>query len=261
MIGHLLVSAALGSCVLLGNERLCAEERERATAQARSWTESVEQAVARGNYLPLSLTPEIDGQTAIAAAHAGYDGARDQPTLHSFAQATVYGPLALRLGVASVGAGRLAPSAGARVQLLKQSDHGLALAASLFYKTEGFSELEGELESVLSVSRRFDAWLLLSTLAYGQDPEGNERDAEASLACLRRLSRQAHAGVEGRGRFGLGSLRAMSEPVADFQAGPVLNLALGPFALSAQGGVAVVRGLDRGTRVGAVASAGVGSAF
>ncbi len=267
VFARLLLGVAIASCALLQSPLLCAQEREQASREAPTWTEAVQRSVQAGSYLPLSLAPDVGATTAHAAAQAGYDGARDAAILRSFAQATVYGPLALRLAVASSNAGRLAPSVGGRVQLLKQPAQGVDFAASVFYKAEGFTELEGEIEGVLSVARRFDAWLLLSTLAYGQDPEGRERDAEITLACLLKLSRIAYLGVDMRGRFGLGSeeeeaeAERADEPVSDLQAGPVLNLTLGPLVLSAQGGVSAVRREDETTRVGLIAAAGLGSAF
>ncbi|HVY25661.1 MAG TPA: hypothetical protein VHB79_03890 [Polyangiaceae bacterium] len=256
---------ALTSCALLESRSVRAEQRELAPSEARSWRDSVQQAVAAGSYLPLSLTPEVGASAAQGSAQTGYDGARKHATLRSFAQATVYGPLALRLGVASSNAGRLAPSAGARVQLLNQRDYGVSLAASVFYKAEGFTELEGEIESVLSLARRFDDWLLVSSIAYGQDPEGHERDAELTFACMLQLSRLAHLGLDARGRLDLGSQRqpprAAAEPVSDFQAGPLLSLALGPLAVTAQAGVSGLRSVDQTNHVGFVGVAGLGSAF
>jgi len=247
-----LLGAAFAASALLESGRVHAEQRELGRSEARSWSDSVQQAVAVGSYLPLTLAPDVGANSALGTVQTGYDGARDQATLRSFAQATVYGPLALRLGVASSSAGRLAPSAGGRVQLLNQLDHGLSLAGSVFYKTEGFTELEGEIEGVLSAARRFNAWLLLSSIAYGQDPEGHERDAELTLACLVELSRLVHVGLDARGRLDLGSqrdtLRAAGEPVSDFQAGPVLSLALGPLALSAQAGVSGLRDVAQNSR-------------
>ena len=121
-----LLVAAFASSALLESASVHAEQRELARSEARSWTDSVQRAVAAGSYLPLSLAPDVGANSALGSAQTGYDGARGQATLRSFAQATIYGPLALRLGVASSSAGRLAPSAGARVQLLNQRDYGVS---------------------------------------------------------------------------------------------------------------------------------------
>ena len=263
--GRYALGVGFTLCALLHGRSVQAEQQEAPPNHAPSWTGSVQRAVAAGSYLPLSLTPELSDSSAQASVQPGYDGARDEATLRSFAQAKVYGPLALRLGVASGSASRLAPSVGARVQLLDQRSYGISLAASVFYKAEGFTELEGEIENMLSVARRFDAWLVVLSAAYGQDPEGHERDAELTLGCLLQLSPMAHLGVDARGRLGVGprreTARAQLEPLSDFQAGPLLSLALGPLAVTAQAGVSALRNADQATRTGLVVAAGVGSAF
>lgn len=261
---QLALALAFAACSIVSSRALHAEERDR-PPPVPSWSESVEHAVGAGSYLPLSLAPDMESRSARAGTLLGYDGARQAATFQSFVQAAIYGPLGLRVGAASTGSGRVAPLLGARAQLLNQDRYGVSLAASVFYKTEGFTELEGEIETVLSLSRRWDRWLLVSTLAYGQDPEGHERDAEASLAGLFQVSQAAHLGLDARGRFDVGSqrqqLRAAGEPLDDVQAGPFFHLALGPVVLSVHAGVSAVRRVDEATRVGALAAAGLGSAF
>jgi hypothetical protein len=156
------------------------------------------------------------------------------------------------------------PALGARVQFLTQSDHGLNGALALQYKAEGFDEPEGELESVVSLSRRFEKLLLLANFAYGQDPEGHERDAEVSLAWLLEVTPWLNAGVDSKARFAPSawrSGRAEQEPSFDLDAGPVLCAALGPLALSGHAGVAALQRTAGATQWGAVAIAGIGTAF
>jgi hypothetical protein len=154
---------------------------------------------------------------------------------------------------------------GARAQLLSEQEHGVALAVALFYQAEGFTEPEGEIETTFALGKRWGRLLLLGNLSYGQDPEGNERDGEVSAAGLVRLVPWAQLGLDGRGRFDLGSNRAKrqlsKEPTYDVDAGPVLQLALGPVALAAHAGVSVFDRLGDQTRFGLVALAGLGTAF
>lgn len=154
---------------------------------------------------------------------------------------------------------------GARAQLLTQDKHGLAGAVSLTYKAEGFTEPEGEIESVVSIGRRESSLLWLANFAYGQDAEGHERDGEVALAALLRLSAIAHLGLDSRGRFDLGSERRklVSEGLPQYQveAGPVLSLALGPVAVTARAGASLFRRLQEDARLGVVAVAGLGTAF
>jgi hypothetical protein len=70
------------------------------------------------------------------------------------------------------------PGIGAGLRWL---DGDTTSTAYLFYKTEGFTEPEGELEALLSFEHAFGAVRAGANVAYGQDPEGNERDGELAL--------------------------------------------------------------------------------
>jgi hypothetical protein len=239
------------------------ETSERARG---SWSDSVRGAVESGSFLPLSLTPRVGAVAAQAAGYGGYDSAENAGVMTSFAEARIYGPLALRAGATlNDGGEELGPFVGGRVQLLTEAAQGIDGAAALFYKAEGFDEPEGELELVLSVGKRVGRTLLIGNLAYGQDPEGNERDGELRAAALFRLAPSVHLGVDAQGRFDLGSdrekLRKTTEPTYDLDAGPVLTCALGPIAVMAHGGLSVVRRLERSADVGVVALGGLGTAF
>jgi hypothetical protein len=244
-----------------------AQRSGEATESARgSWSDSVRGAVANGSFLPLSLSPRVGGVAAEAAGYGGYDSAESAGVMSSFAEARIYGPLAVRAGATlNDGGEELGPFIGGRVQLLTEADHGIDAGAAVFYKAEGFDEPEGELELVLSIGKRVGRTLLIGTLAYGQDPEGNERDGELRAAALFRLAPSLHLGVDAQGRFDLGSdrekLRKTNEPTYDLDAGPVLTCALGPIALMAHSGVSVVRRLEQPADVGVVALGGIGTAF
>jgi hypothetical protein len=86
------------------------------------------------------------------------------------------------------------------------------------------------------------------------------------LAALHRFGEQVRAGIDGRGRFDLGSnkskLRAAGEPTFDLVAGPLVAWAIGPLAISAQGGISALRLVDAtSTKLGLLVLGGVGSAF
>lgn len=257
MLGLLLASVA---------PHAAAEESDKVEAAPRSWSQAVEQTVARGAYLPVTLTPSVGTTSALVGSFGGYDSAARSAVFNSFAELRLYGPFALRLGAGLNESGKeVAPSIGARAQLLRQERHGLNGAVSLFYKAEGFTEPEGEIESVLSFGRRESNLLWIANLVYGQDPEGHERDGEIALAALLRLSNLVHLGLDTRGRFDLGSERRklVAEGLPDYQidAGPVLNLALGPVAATARAGASIFRRPEQDPRLGVVAVAGLGTAF
>jgi hypothetical protein len=256
-------ASALLALVLLESARARGAEGE---ARPGSWSAAVRQAASSGAYLPLTLAPSVGPASAQAAGFAGYSSAERAAVMQSQAEAHAYGPLALRVGVRLNERGKeVGPSIGARLQLLSQERHGLNAGVALVYKAEGFDEPEGEIEGVLSFSRRLDRWLLLAGLAYGQDPEGRERDGELALATLWQADAWLNLGLDARARLDLGSKRARLlaslEPTFDLDAGPVATFALGPIAFSVHGGIALSRSIDQASRAGVVALAGLGTAF
>jgi hypothetical protein len=218
-----------------------------------------------GAFLPFSQPASIAGQRAYAVGVAGYDSARRAGTFEASAEVRLWGPVAIRGGaVYSNGDRRLRPSFGARVQGLQEGRHGVDGAVGVFYRPEGLTEAEGEIESVLSVGRHAGGTYLLANLLYGQDPEGRERDGEVRLAALRPVTTRFLLGFDGRLRFDLGSdatrLAQHNEPTLDALLGPSATALLGPIALSVQGGGSALR-LRQSTSYGAFVAFGVGSAL
>jgi hypothetical protein len=226
---------------------------------------AVEQAASEGQLLPFTLTPRVGSAFAVVAGYGGYDSARGA-VMESHAEVRVFGPVALRVGT-ELGdtSGQVRPSVGARLQFLSERRHGVDGAVSVSYRAEGFTEAEGEIETVLAFGRAFGRALVVGNVAYGQDPEGRERDGEARVAVLGAIARRLRLGVDGRWRFDLGSdtakLRASNEPTTDLDVGPVVAVSLGPVALTGHAGASLVRRVDGVTRMGAVALAGLGTAF
>ena len=219
--------------------------------------------ILQGALLPSTLSPRVGSAKALALGFAGYDGARSSPIGAATAEVHVWGPFAIRGGAEySTIRKEARPTIGGRVQLLRQERHGIDGSFSVFYRPEGFTEPEGEIESFISLGRRFDRISVLGNLVYGQDPEGNERDGEVRVASLYGVGRWA-CGIDARLRFAIGAQRsatAMAEPKFDLLAGPVATAALGPVALFAQAGPSVLRATNT-TSSGVAALAGVGSIF
>ena len=224
----------------------------------------VSEAARSGSFLPLTLPADVGGARILTAAYAGYDSAARASRLLAFVDARLYGPLAFRLGAQSAGAsGRVAPSAAARLQFLSEATLGLDAALSVAYNAEGFTEFEGEIEAALAFGKTFGSWRLLANVAYGQDPEGRERDGEFRAAALHRFGASYYAGFDGRCRIDLGAdtaeLREHDESALDVDLGPVMNLVLGPVIFGVHAGFSAVQPGDRDTRFGVVALAGIGS--
>jgi hypothetical protein len=260
-----LVSLLLAAVGLTFSAGALAEE----SGQDRELTEperSSESPAARGGgTLLLSQPATLGTQHAFGSALGGYDSARRSSTFEANAEARVWGPLSVRGGAVYTGrTGTLRPAVGGRVQLLRQQDHGLDGAVGVFYRPEGLTEPEGELETVASLGARLGRSYLLGNLVYGQDPEGAERDGELRLALLRPVGERLLLGFDSRVRIDLGSQPAHrashDEAKLDALAGPTAALVIGPLSFMLQGGASVVR-LTGAAAAGAFVLAGAGTSF
>jgi hypothetical protein len=239
-----------------------AERDEGAAAPAASQTQV---AASSGAFLPFSQPAGAEAGRAHALGLAGYDSARRAGSFEAAAEVRLFGPVDLRGGAVYTRADRaLRPSFGARIGLLREARHGLDAAFGVFYRPEGLTEPEGEIESVLSLGRHVGRAYLLGNLLYGQDPEGSERDGEVRLAALVTLRSRLVVGLDSRLRFDLGSQAAKlaehHEPTMDVAAGPTVAMLLGPVAVSLQGGASALR-LQQRAATGAFAMTGIGTAF
>lgn len=217
-----------------------------------------------GMFLPLTLAPRTDGQRAMVRVLGGYDGARERMQFDAVADVTVWGPLAIRAG-AMYGQKQdsFRPTIGLRVQALSQEKYGIDLGFGGFYKPEGFTEAEGEIEVMVLMARRFGRLATFANLVYGQDPEAAERDGELRMGALYAIATPLQAGIDARLRFDLGSeegkRRAEGGAEYDLSVGPTASYALGPVAAIAQAGLSVYG--TSPARVGAVALLGLGGAL
>jgi hypothetical protein len=220
-------------------------------------------AVREGLFLPSTLAPRVGAVPALVSAFGGYDGARGAPIASATAEVRLWGPIAIRGGAEYSQARKEArPTIGGRVQLLRQERQGVDGALGVFYRPEGFTEPEGEIETFVSLGRRFDRLAVLGNLVYGQDPEGNERDGELRVASLYAMGRWT-LGVDARLRFAIGaqkSAMAMSEPQLDLLAGPIATVIAGPVALFSELGPSLLKVAGH-TSVGVAGLMGIGSVF
>ena len=238
-----------------------AEERDE-EAPAAPGT-AVSTAVGEGAFSALTMPARVGSTQAFAWGMGGYDSSRKGPLVDSTAEVHLWGPLALRGGATySNDTKRMRPSIGARAQLLRQEAHGIDGSLGVFYKAEGFTEAEGEIETFASIGHRFDSFSLIGNLVYGQDPEGNERDGEVRASAFHQSGRFVF-GLDSRMRFAIGTQHgkaATTEPTFDAMGGPMGAVALGPLALFAEAGPSAFR-LGGSSHVGVAAFGGVGSAF
>lgn len=255
----------VGSVVLFGSISQAQEvlHQDQRYVQRRP-TDPAVTASADGSFIPETLSARVDGTQIFAYSLGGYDWSRRGPLIDSVVEAHIWGPFALRFQATySNDTDRMRPSVAGRVQVLRQERHGMDGSVTVFYKTEGFTETEGEIETFLSFGRKFQNVTLIGDLVYGQDPEGNERDGEVRGALLHQAGWLMY-GLDSRVRFAIGTQHGhatTTEPVFDFLAGPTATAANGLGAVFAQAGPSAFHLNNGPTHVGMAVLVGLGAAY
>ena len=258
------IRAAIAVCGAIGLGLAAGSARAQERGTIETERSSALAAASNGELSPLVSSAIVGSPRALALGGAGYDSARHGALFDSAAEVALWGPIAIRMGATySDDTRRLRPSIGARVQLTHQQSFGVDTSLSGLYKAEGFDEAEGEIETTFAIGRRFERIYLFGNLSYGQDPEGNERDAEVRAALLKSQSRVVW-GFEGRGRSAIGAQHGTNsalEPRTDAVAGALAMVALGDFVLFAELGPSAVRMPAADWRLGVASIAGLCAVF
>lgn len=213
-----------------------------------------------------AFTPGLTRSAAqglgIATSVVSYNGASKTTTVDLNGEVQLFGPVRLVLRVDNV-FNKARPGIGAAVQWLDERKHGVSSSAYFSYKAEGLTELEGELEGLVSFGKQFGPVHGTLNLAYGQDPEGRERDGEAALGLHIEPLRGLFTGVVGRYRDALGSNGEKSTGVVrDALGGVTATYVVGRFGVTGTAGVAGIKTLTSGSmQTGAEAAMSVGTVF
>jgi len=207
-----------------------------------------------------TFTPGIlratDAGTGFIAAASSFDGARSEVRVSALGEVKLWWRLRAVVRVLDVFSDKPRPGAGAAIRWL---DGDITSTAYLMFKTEGFTEPEGEIEALLSFERAFGAVRASANIAYGQDPEGNERDGEVALVAHGEPRRGWFVGGTARYRDALGSTK--EAVIRDGFAGPTSTLTLGAFAVSLEAGVSMAQTQMTGRKFGPSTTLSLGAAF
>jgi hypothetical protein len=215
-------------------------------------------------FLPTTIGARTDSQRAYFVAFGGYDSAQHSARSEALVDVSILNWLAARAGfVYTQRPNRTRPTLGLRAQALSQERSGIDLGIGGFYRPEGFTQSEGEIELVVAAARQFGRLTTFANVAYGQDPEAAERDGELRLGALYTVNGSVQAGMDARLRVDLGSepgkRRAEGGADYDLVVGPTASYAIGPIAAIVQAGVSVF-GVSP-ARPGGVAMLGVAGAI
>jgi hypothetical protein len=219
-------------------------------------------AVADDSSFVPNLQPANHTTDVLALATTNYDRATRATTLDLRGELAVYKGLRLVLRVDNI-ADHGRPGAGASYQFLSEARHGIASTAYLVYKTEGFTEAEGEVEGLVAFGKTFGPVNGILNLAYGQDFEGNERDGEVAVHAHTAVAERFLVGVAGNFRDALGSNGDKSTGIKrDLFAGVTGSVVVSPVVVTAMAGIAGVELASMsGMKTGPSVTLAVGTGF
>lgn len=221
-------------------------------------------SVAAGTFLPWTVGARHERQGILIGGYGGFDQAKRAPVMAGVLDATFIENITFRAVAMNAGmSDQLVPTVGVLVDILRGSDGGLDLALGGDYELEGWSRVPA-LVTRAAAGATLGLTRVQANAAFGLGLEQGERYGDLRLSGLHPVAEALYAGVDTRARIDLE--RDMDEPSGelewDVQAGPVVTLAVGRFAVSATGGVSAwkARSGDQ-AKVGAIGSLGVGAAF
>jgi hypothetical protein len=194
---------------------------------------------AQGLVAPFSISA-VRPETALVLGDGGYDGARKAGIVDVAAELHLWGPIYIRGGGSYVSSSdTIKPLAGALVRLFQTPSW--AGTVGVFYKPEGLTEPEGEIEGLFALSAQTGATTVTGNLVYGQDGEAAESDAELRLGATVKASDRWLVGADSRFRVAINQKAGKAEPDYDLVAGPTATLVLREVAVTAEAGVSVVK--------------------
>jgi hypothetical protein len=212
-----------------------------------------------------AFTPTVaragHGDGAAVIVSSQWDGARDRATLDVGGELQIWGPIRVVARVADVTREDARPGAGVGVAILDEARHGVASTAYLVYKAEGWTAPEGEIEAQLAFGRKLGPVRGTAAIAYGQDPEGDDRDGELALAAHVAPLDALVVGVAGRYRDALGSKAEETIMKRELIGGATATYTFDRFAISALAGVVAVETATVPWTTGPAATLSVGAAF
>jgi len=175
----------------------------------------------------------------LALATTTYDRATRATTLDLRGELKLYKELHLVLRVDNLtDHGR--PGIGASYQFLSEARHGVASTAYLVYKTEGFTEVEGEVEALVAFGKTVGPVSGVVNLAYGQDADAKERDGEVAVHAHIPIGERLLVGVAANYRDALGS-GGDRGVLRDAFGGVTASVVISPVVVTAMAGIAGVQ--------------------
>src|SRR5438128_11504152 len=148
--------------------------------------------------LPLTLSPRIGDELVTGHVWGGYDGGLRSAVGETIVEGKLASILILRLGASSYDLwGRRTAIFGARLGIMRQETAPFDLGMALVYQPQSVRG-DGLVTGTVSFGKKIGRLSSFASLGYGQDPEGDDRLASASLGAVVGLSRRVHLGLDSR---------------------------------------------------------------
>jgi hypothetical protein len=213
-----------------------------------------------------SFTPGLThassaGRAIVTATGSWNNAVSSTSSVDLNGEVQIWGPVRLVLRVDNIFT-KARPGVGGAVQFLDERKNGVAASAYFSYKAEGFTEGEGELEGLVAFGKQLGPAHGTLNLAYGQDPEGKERDGEVALGLHIEPMHGLFTGVVGRFRDALGSNGDKGTGILrDALGGLSATYVIGNFGVTGTAGIAGIKTTTASMQAGATAALSVGTVF
>jgi hypothetical protein len=200
------------------------------------------EATRESRMLPFTISPRVSDKLVTGRFLGGYDGGHREAVGEAIAEGRITRFLAVRAGASSSDLwGHASATFGIQFGILREETAPLDLGLAVLYHPQSIRG-DGLVSAALLLGKKIGPVSTFGTLGYGQDPEGDDFMGWATLGAMYALSGRFRVGLDNRVRFQLGSddekFKGVVQPTMDFCTGPLLAYSLGPFDVTAQGGIA-----------------------
>jgi hypothetical protein len=224
----------------------------------------IRDSVAAGELLPWTIAARHVRLGMLVSTYGGFDAAKGTPVMNGALEATLIERLTLRATVTNPGMSeQLKPGVGLLFDIAREEDSGLDVALGGEYELQGWQH-ESALVTRVAAGSTAGAMRLQANAGFGLATSGGEPYGDLRLSGLHPVAEGLYAGVDTHARVDLA--RDGEEPNGsldwDMQAGPVAQLAVGRWSVSATGGVSAwkLRSRDE-AKLGAIGAVGLGAVF
>lgn len=225
----------------------------------------IEDTVAAGTVLPFTVGARHERPGMLLFGYGGGDLAKRAPVMLGTLDATLVDRVTIHATMTNVGMSNvLKPNVGMMFDVARNAEYGgIDLALGGDYEFVGFNGVPTLLTRA-AIGGDIGELRLQGNAGFGLGIEEGERYGDLRLSGLHPVAQSLYVGLDSRARIDLerDAMEPSGEMDWDLTAGPVATLALGRFAVMANGGVSAWKLRSQETsKVGVTGSVGLGAVF